>query len=1218
MKNKSFQKTASLPDCVTSGSQPIVNGAVKNLGKLHAIVEFCGGWRFCIVFVFIFSYAYNAVGYVNALGFAASETTTYPDGISDHAVHVDRRGVRTVSKSRSFANREESVTLTFSPANPDVCVVASTNIAYRNGRSIAIQSWDGGWTRETSWSDYAADGTRRTFSVTEASDSPNAVTNQISHSDFLGRTVATLTPGTAGGWLVTSNAYDGATSRLVRSETTGQPATTYLYDERGEMAATVQGGVTTASETRYENIGGAWWRVDVRSTSREGVTNAVATTRRQLTGLSNALRSRTVSIDPNGSTTTETSSFNPQTCELTTIRASDAATPLVAVSKFGRMIHRETLRETVYNYFDPLGRVEYSEVSNPEAGSYSRWSGLDESDNETDYVVHYYYGEDYYVVGSRTFDAFNRETSHTDTFGNTVTTTYDALGRPVGTSGATYPVRNEYDTANRTTALSTTRDGTAWDATHWNYDLPTGLVTNKVYADGSAVSYAYTPDGKLAARTWARGLATAYVYNPDGLLTGVSYSDATPAASLGYDAFQRLASASNAVAQYSFANDNLGTATNETATLGGTVSTLARELDSLKRLQGLALDGLPLAMYAYDAENRLASVSNAAFVAEYNYTSDGWDAGYGIALTNGVTLTRGLFRDFYRRSLITGITNSVNGTAINPLVYTYDKLNRVTSRNADTFGYNVRSEVTNATLGAINYAYAYDHIGNHTTSSVDSATTTYEANNLNQYTQISVLSVPSVDNPTYDLDGNMLTNGVWSYSWDAENRLVAAYSNNVCVVSNAYDHMSRRVVKVSHRGTETRRFVYDGWNLIQETISTASGTTTNHYIWGRDLSGTMQGAGGVGGLLAVSLNGAWCFPLYDANGSITAYINEHGVIEAEYIYDAFGSTIAASGSTSDTFRHRFSTKYYDTETGLYYYGYRFYDPALHRWLNRDPIEEEGGLNLYGFCGNDGVNCVDSIGHKILIDCTRGSCKVVEGTLSQDVFSYANLPLSDLNLYSRIAESLRWTSEHYVESGFRIFENERYGTLGFAPGGDERVFSDIEKEFNIKRQTIYETYNNNVASAERRFADDLKKSKLSEFEKLNAKYQRRRDYLSSVRDKALDKLDREMLGRIQAKVAAVGGNALPIRFEDGMISYYHSHSVGSSGEPSGTFDPQWGYVSGDRGVLDTINLGRGVPRRSPRYGLLSAQRTLKDSCSELVLFSNQPGSGVNTGIWIKFR
>jgi RHS repeat-associated protein len=254
-------------------------------------------------------------------------------------------------------------------------------------------------------------------------------------------------------------------------------------------------------------------------------------------------------------------------------------------------------------------------------------------------------------------------------------------------------------------------------------------------------------------------------------------------------------------------------------------------------------------------------------------------------------------------------------------------------------------------------AYAYDHIGNHTASSVNSATTAYTANALNQYTTFSNL-VQSC-NPVHDLDGNLLTNGVWSYAYDAENRLIAAYSNNVCVVSNAYDHMSRRVVKWTPCHTTT--FVYDGWNLVQETISTASGTTTNHYVWGKDLSGSLQGAGGVGGLLAVWMNETWHFPLYDNNGNITAYIDEQGVVVAEYVYDAYGGTIAASGSTSDTFRHRFSTKYFDTETGLYYYGYRFYDPAMHRWLNRDPVEEEGGFNLYAFCGNDGVNAVDFLG-----------------------------------------------------------------------------------------------------------------------------------------------------------------------------------------------------------------------------------------------------------------
>ena len=80
--------------------------------------------------------------------------------------------------------------------------------------------------------------------------------------------------------------------------------------------------------------------------------------------------------------------------------------------------------------------------------------------------------------------------------------------------------------------------------------------------------------------------------------------------------------------------------------------------------------------------------------------------------------------------------------------------------------------------------------------------------------------------------------------------------------------------------TATHTFVYDGWNLVQETIQNQQSTITNHYVWGKDLSGSRQGAGGVGGLLAVRQGNAWYFPLTDANGNITAYINEQGSVVA--------------------------------------------------------------------------------------------------------------------------------------------------------------------------------------------------------------------------------------------------------------------------------------------------------------------------------------------------
>jgi RHS repeat-associated protein len=82
---------------------------------------------------------------------------------------------------------------------------------------------------------------------------------------------------------------------------------------------------------------------------------------------------------------------------------------------------------------------------------------------------------------------------------------------------------------------------------------------------------------------------------------------------------------------------------------------------------------------------------------------------------------------------------------------------------------------------------------------------------------------------------------------------------------------------------------------------------------------------------------------------------------AHYEYDPFGRITVATGSKAQDFVHRFSTKPLDPTTGLYYYGYRWYDPATGRWPSRDPIEEEGGINLYGFVGNDGVNRWDRLG-----------------------------------------------------------------------------------------------------------------------------------------------------------------------------------------------------------------------------------------------------------------
>ena len=161
---------------------------------------------------------------------------------------------------------------------------------------------------------------------------------------------------------------------------------------------------------------------------------------------------------------------------------------------------------------------------------------------------------------------------------------------------------------------------------------------------------------------------------------------------------------------------------------------------------------------------------------------------------------------------------------------------------------------------------------------------------------------------------------------------------------------------VSHRRVSTHRSRYGTSNPPARRIA-----PLREGFQTKDLSGSLQGAGGVGGLLAVRTGEGSYYPAYDNNGNIVSYTDDSGAVVASYAYDAFGYTSAAFGPLASTFAHRFSTKPLDSETGLYYYGYRFYAPALGRWMNRDPIEEQGVVNIYSFVGNGSSHYVDFLG-----------------------------------------------------------------------------------------------------------------------------------------------------------------------------------------------------------------------------------------------------------------
>ena len=151
--------------------------------------------------------------------------------------------------------------------------------------------------------------------------------------------------------------------------------------------------------------------------------------------------------------------------------------------------------------------------------------------------------------------------------------------------------------------------------------------------------------------------------------------------------------------------------------------------------------------------------------------------------------------------------------------------------------------------------------------------------------------------------------------------------------------------------------------VVTHVAVTRLAHSSSAYVWGLDLSGTLQGAGGIGGLLVQrhSDSASPCFSVCDANGNITDLLDEAGSLAAHYEFDSYGNATVQCVMPFTSNPHRFSSKYCDDETALCFYGHRFYTPTLERWLSRDPVEEPSGVPTYCFNYNNPFLFLDADG-----------------------------------------------------------------------------------------------------------------------------------------------------------------------------------------------------------------------------------------------------------------
>ncbi|WP_080403843.1 RHS repeat-associated core domain-containing protein [Burkholderia ubonensis] len=490
-------------------------------------------------------------------------------------------------------------------------------------------------------------------------------------------------------------------------------------------------------------------------------------------------------------------------------------------------------------------------------------------------------------------------------------------------------------------------------------------------------TYVYNPNGTVAITTDARGNATVNLYDGHDRLYRTHYplegapgmGDANNYEQYGWDANGNMVALRKRDGQtVTQTFDELNRLSSRTYPGNAGNVQYSYDLRGLKTASQYG-DGSHTITNSYDGLGQLTQTSAAGRLLRYSYDTAGrvtdvaWPDGFHVGvqydafsrpsqlLENGaVSLAKYSYDTLGRRVQV----DLGNGTRTE---FAYDnqgflsgKNHRFTSSAEDwiaTFTRNQKGDITKQ--GVTNNRYGWTPVV---------ATSAYTVNALNQYATVSGSAVK------HDLNGNLTGDGVWTYTYDLDNRMKTANRSGTSAALG-YDPEGR-LVKMSVNGVDTV-LLYNGQNLAAEYDGT--GAVTRRYVFGPGVDEPLVQYEG-----ASTTSKSWLYA--NQQGSVVALANGSGATTSSQAYGPFGETNGTPAS-----RFGYTGQQYLAPLGLYYYKARMYSLALGRFLQTDPIGYKDDLNWYAYVGNNPVNLTDPTG---MIASASGSFANASSTAAANV------------------------------------------------------------------------------------------------------------------------------------------------------------------------------------------------------------------------------------------